>query len=161
MKLFIFLVEIRKLLDQEEGSQGERYRLLRFYCDWAVHTSKDYITPEIKEVMEKVDKSIVYREGRFEYDPPIFFIYKEDLKKEMKDFLKKFKLPNKILIDDNWFGFVHLLNNVLIDQPINRPTKNIESFTFKPITTKEGAAWVIKFSDFRGTLRFRNELERG
>lgn len=159
-EIVYFMVELRKLLDWRNNRGGKEYRVLRFYCDWSVHTSKKRLTPEIKKVMEEIDKSITGNKDSPYDDLPIHFVYKEDLKDEIEGFLKELGLSNKILEENNWYGFVHLLNKVLIDQPIIKPTEHIEYFTFKPIKTKEGATWVVKFNDHRGIQGFANELIR-
>jgi hypothetical protein len=49
------LIEIRKILDRDSNM---KYPLLRFYCDWCVHTRKDKITPQIKLIMEQLYTNI-------------------------------------------------------------------------------------------------------
>src|SRR5205814_45622 len=45
-------VEVRKYLDQMEH-RGRGFALLRFYCDWIVHTSKDRHVQHIAPIMEE------------------------------------------------------------------------------------------------------------
>jgi len=54
------MVELRKLLDREKEDRkntNEKYfPLIRFYCDWTVHTSKKYKTEAISGVMNKINE---------------------------------------------------------------------------------------------------------
>lgn len=132
-KVLYLLVEFRKLLDRyNDGS----FPLLRFYCDWSVHTAKDRITPTIKAIMEQV---FMHRhpedlEGILLYRNFVLadFSKLENLKEEMETFLLKYGFDISVLEDKNWPDFTHQLVNILADQPINRPCPGIESFRFKP-----------------------------
>ena len=48
------LVEIRKVLDRENN---HKYPILRFYCNWSVHTDKDS-TKEMEAVMKDIYQDI-------------------------------------------------------------------------------------------------------
>jgi len=53
------MVQIRKLLDHDQDHwQHGSFTLLRFYCDWTVHTKKDLITDSIKSVLGDVFKDV-------------------------------------------------------------------------------------------------------
>ena len=67
------LIEIRKILDHENNN---KYPILRFYSDWAVHTEKDKITKEIKKVMPELAQDKVKK-----------FIEKHKIKKEDAEIL--------------------------------------------------------------------------
>ena len=51
------MVEIRKILDHKRTTgQSEDFSLLRFYCDWTVHTEKTKITDNMKKIMDEIFK---------------------------------------------------------------------------------------------------------
>jgi len=155
-----FLVEIRKFLDRlkENNQSKELYSLLRFYCDWIVHTSKIKITPEIKDVMEKIDKFIPKDKKKYPLlasvnQPDIGFVYMDKLRMELEIFLRDYKLPKSLVLDeDKWSLFIQTLTKVLVDQPILNPIENIESFYFE-ISMPSTVIWTIKFKDERGDWR--------
>jgi len=127
------MVEIRKILDLAYDKKAD-FVLLRFYCDWTVHTAKDQHLENIKPVIDKMYKNIKLQiEGHLgsTKSPVTDFIYLEELKKEMIEFLSKESLPNDwCQTKELWVEFTKLLLNVLIDQPINNPTDDVSSFTF-------------------------------
>ncbi len=49
-----FMVEVRKILDHDRKAGAGAFPLLRFYCDWMVHTEKTLITPEMKKVVSDI-----------------------------------------------------------------------------------------------------------
>ena len=126
------LVEIRKILDQENCKD---FPLLRFYCNWTVHTDK-YISPEMKIVIEEM-----YRDIKEQIENPALtkqdsapnrFAYMKNLKVEMKRFLEERGINASIIEDNNWIEFIGLLVKVLEDQPIKTPTDDTTLFSFIP-----------------------------
>ena len=130
------LVEIRKVLDRENN---RKYPILRFYCNWSVHTDKDS-TKEMEEVMNDIYKDIEKQiastalVGMGEKTKVIGFMYMEDLQAEMLKFLQEYELPISITEKSNWLEFVKLLVKILVDQPINTPSADIKQFAFLPAT---------------------------
>jgi len=124
------MIEIRKALDYDNNS---KYRLLRFYCDWVVHAEKDYITEDIRHIL-----NIVYEEiSRIKKDKAsqaiaiMNFFSMQELRNEIKEFLKEYDLPNNLTKDEvSWSDFWILLAGILKDQPINNPTDDIELFSY-------------------------------
>lgn len=156
------MVEIRKLLDRiRESGNNNPYPWLRFYCDWTLHTSKNKITPEMEEIMKKVDEFIPKEKTRYPAiastnQPDIRFVYMDQLREEMKNFLTDFDLPKNIVTEEEkWISFVSLLVQVLVNQPIINPTENIESFHFEP-SNFGSVIWGIQFKDERGYWRSAN-----
>jgi len=126
------LVETRKMLDRDNS---RKYPILRFYCNWCVHTDKDS-TAEMESIMKGIYRDIVteiqnpaLKNGKVKI---IGFMYMEDLQVEMENFLKEYQLPNPLVSKENWLALVSLLVKILADQPINNPCPEIKSFSFLP-----------------------------
>ncbi|MBU0998740.1 hypothetical protein KKG24_00305 [Patescibacteria group bacterium] len=128
------LVEIRKVLDRENN---HKYPILRFYCNWSVHTDKDS-TQEMeaimKDIYQDIEKQIANPAlvGIGGKTKVIGFMYMEDLQAEMTKFLKEYKLPISLTGKNNWLEFVKLLVKILADQPIKTPCTDIKQFAFLP-----------------------------
>lgn len=169
------MVEIRKILDREKSSERkvqDPYQLLRFYCDWVVHTEKDGITPEIEQIMIKIYNELLEHEskGFLSYgkiSSNTDFVYMGELKLQMELFFKEMGLNLKLVRNENWTPFVALLVGVLVDQPINfvkynkrnekkgiLPLHNIKSFAFET-SNPNAAIWRITFLD-ESTQAFGN-----
>lgn len=142
------MVEFRKLLDHESDHRNNgSFTLLRFYCDWSMHTDKEYITKSMKTVIDEIyldiKKQILNPSLKRDKSPIIKFLYMDSLKSEMKIFLKKFKI-NNVIIEEGWINFVQNLVKILENQPIKNPNNNISLFSFLPAA--EGCVYgTIKF----------------
>lgn len=130
------MVEIRKILDHEKNHrQTGDFSLLRFYCDWTVHTEKTKITDNMRSIMEAV-----FKDAKSHIEAPVMrksmsevmqFAYMNKLKDQMRAFLEQRGL-SMTLIGAGWLPFVQLLVKVLENQPINNPTDNVAAFSFVP-----------------------------
>ncbi|MEK6880277.1 MAG: hypothetical protein AABY22_11740 [Nanoarchaeota archaeon] len=133
-EIVYLMVEIRKVLDHVYYKKD--FKLLRFYCDWIVHTTKkrnlENIEPIISSMYQTIKTEIENPHSILIGKSPVAdFVYLEELKKEMIDFFTKESLPfHWCELKEKWVEFVKLLVNVLIDQPIINPTKDVSSFTF-------------------------------
>lgn len=133
-QVLYLLVEIRKILDREND---KGYPILRFYCNWSVHTNKDstqemeFIMRDIYQDIEKqiINPALINMGGKIKI---ISFMYMDDLQTEMKLFLQKYYLPILFTESKNWLEFVSLLVKILVDQPINNPCADIKQFAFIP-----------------------------
>ena len=128
------LIEIRKILDHENNN---KYPILRFYSDWAVHTEKDKITKEIKKVMEDIYKEIItHIENKAQgtkNQKIIGFADFKELRVEVDTFLKDHSLPGNLVIEkEGWPIFKGFLAKVLEDQPINDPCIGIQKYSLVP-----------------------------
>ena len=126
------LVEIRKVLDRENN---HKYPILRFYCNWSVHTDKDS-TQEMEAIMKDI-----YRDVEKQIANPalvgmggktkvIGFLYMEYVQAEIEKFLQEYQLPISLTEKSNWLEFVKLLVKILADQPTNTPRADIKQFAF-------------------------------
>jgi len=130
------MVEIRKILDHEKDHrQTGDFSLLRFYCDWTVHTEKTRITDNMRAVM-----GILYKDAKSHIEAPALreamspvmqFAYMDKLKDQITRFLKDRGLSSS-LVNDGWISFIGVLVRVLENQPINDPTEDIAVFSFIP-----------------------------
>lgn len=131
------LVEMRKMLDRTEGSIG-RFQILRFYCDWALHTEKSRRIDVIASIVQGIEDTIMrghkFSSGLFlpSGDAHVKFIYKEELQKNMNDFFLEYGFPVSIFDKEKWEKFVFTLIQVLIDQPIILDGEQIVSMCFRP-----------------------------
>jgi len=147
------LVQIRKLLDYDRDHwQRGSFTLLRFYCDWIVHTEKTRITESIKSIMDKVygdvKRQIENPAMTKAMSPVMRFAYMEDLRNEMSEYLKERSVDISNIEGGNWISFVGLLVKVLENQPIYKPNDDIALFTFIPATER----------CVRGTIYFTNPI---
>ena len=134
------LVEIRKVL---EGENDPNYHLLKFYCDWSVHTKKSHITDAIKKQMEEIYKEIQMRDKIIDNlktdivpaENRLDFSHMGKLKEEMKRFFNDYNIPDPfpLLNDANWDFFVNTFTKILVDQKIENPCDGIEYFKFLPV----------------------------
>ena len=130
------MVEIRKILDHEKDHrQKGDFSLLRFYCDWTVHTEKTRITDDMRSIMD-----VVYKDAKSHIEAPAMrkamspvmkFAYMDKLKDQITSFLGQRGL-DMALVGNGWLPFVQLLVRVLENQPINNPTDDIALFSFVP-----------------------------
>ena len=134
-QIVYLLVEIRKVLDQENN---RKYPILRFYCNWSVHTEKDP-TDEIRAIMNDIYRDVVAQIQKPALASSkmkiVGFMYMEDLQKEIGKFLQEYNLPISLTSNQsNWLALVKLLVKVLSDQPIKNPCADIKKFAFLPAT---------------------------
>lgn len=130
------MVEIRKILDHErDHRKNGEFSLLRFYCDWTVHTEKTGITDNMRSIMETVFQDAISQievpAMRQAMSPVMQFAYMDKLKEQMASFLTQRGL-NMELVNNGWLSFVQLLVRVLTNQPINNPTDDVVLFSFTP-----------------------------
>lgn len=128
-----FLVEIRKLLHHEQLE--DKYPILQFYCDWSVHTDKDFtnaIKSTIVDIYEDVVSRIKTGDAHSGRPKIIGFIYMEDLQADVASFLVEHGLGSSLVDTDNWLALVTVLVKVLVDQPINNPSTGVRSLAFLP-----------------------------
>lgn len=147
------MVEIRKILDyrKDHWRNGE-FTLLRFYCDWMVHTEKEAITDSMRDVMtgifngvkSQIEEKIMIK-GEYEVSPVMKFAYMEELRIEVKRFLEAEDI-NLELVDDGWVPFVQNFVKVLENQSVINPTEDIAVFSFLP-AAQGCVRGIIKFKE--------------
>jgi len=130
------LVEIRKILDHAYDKKTD-YALLRFYCDWIVHTEKtrslEHIAPLVQKVYVGIKTQIEQGPYSLSERPPIVeFIYMDSLKEEMISLFEKEGLPKDLFEKDAWNNFVAAVVQVLVDQPILNPVPEVPCIVLTP-----------------------------
>lgn len=129
-----FMVEARKVIDQQKLNLP----ILKFYADWCVHSSKDRITPEIKEMSEQMYAGAVARindpNSPVDHAAPVSdFVYMVNLRREVGSFLAQYGLPEGLIqTKEEWIQFVSILAKVLENQPIVEPCDDVQEILFEP-----------------------------
>jgi hypothetical protein len=142
------LVEIRKILEHDNETG---YKLLRFFCDWTVHTKKDRKMEGIVEIVNKIDSlvSSVDKITSEQNEQILKFLEMNELRKELSQFLISYSLPNNLCEDDhNWSTFVDTLAQVLSGQPILNPIETIKSIEIN--SNSVGSSITVDFGEGRG-----------
>src|ERR1700722_17623333 len=90
-QVIYFLVETQKLLDRDSN---KKYRLMKFYRDWSVHTNKDRITPEIRRIIGDIYQELLRGSPSHAISGKAdAFIGMDELGNEIALFLKEYNLP--------------------------------------------------------------------
>jgi hypothetical protein len=147
------LVEVRKLLEQQEAKQ--QYEYLTFYCDWAVHAR--LTGPVAQEILARFDAANVQLKQQIalrELPEPL----RTDLDRiskmkffenEMDGFLGANGLPNiESTRVDGWIHFLHLYGKIVEDCPLLMTATN-QTATIKNVTLK------LDFAEREGEMWFK------
>lgn len=143
------LIEIRKIMEHDNES---RYKLLRFFCDWTVHTKKDRQMEGIIGIVKKIDElvSSVDKITTEQNEQILKFFEMKELRDEFSQFLLNHSLSNILCtVDNNWSTFVDILTQVLSNQPIMNPIKTVKSIEI--ISNSLGSQITIDFGEGRGS----------
>ena len=100
------LSRIRKLIEIEDSK--EKYKVLKFYCDWSLHS----IIENTKPVEDILDEFISDEESR------VNFLYFKRFVDEFGKFAEEHNLTSEIFEHKKLDRFLELLAEVLSDTPI-------------------------------------------
>jgi hypothetical protein len=101
------LSRIRKILEIDE--KKEKYKVLNFYCNWALHAKIDD-TGSIKEILLNLERDIKAH---------IDFVTHQPFKKELIKFIKEYSLSTKIFSDSVVLrNFSYILQKIYSDTPL-------------------------------------------
>lgn len=100
------LSRIRKLIEIKNLQQ--KYKVLKFYCDWALHSVISYTKP----VEDILDEFISDRESR------VNFLYFKHFVDEFGEFAGEHNITSSIFKHKKLDRFLELLAEVLSDTPI-------------------------------------------
>lgn len=143
------LIQIRKILEHDQDSN---FKVLRFFCDWSVHTQKDRQMAGIIDIANKIDQlvSTVDKITTEQHEQILKFFEMSELRDELSKFFTRHSLPLALCEeDDNWSSFVDILAMVLSNQPINNPIETIKSIEI--IANSNGSQITIDFGEGRGS----------
>lgn len=116
-------VQVRKLLDHARNSNAiDKYKHLRFYCDWLVHINKDKIDESTLEILRGFEAGMKEMIGNRDYDAPgpINFAYFESVQAEVLEFLGTQDVEFKPFLEEKvWINIIASLVKALENQPIN------------------------------------------
>lgn len=144
------MVEIRKILDYEQDHWKKgAFTLLRFYCDWTVHTEKTRITDSMQTIMDQIFQDVkaqIEQPASAQAMSPVMqFAYMDKLKDEMQRFLEDHDM-DVVLVGDGWLPFIQYLVKVLENQPIKNLKGDIVLFSFIPAADR-CVRGIIKFKE--------------
>lgn len=143
------LVEIRKILEHDNERE---YKLLKFFCDWTVHTKKDRSMGGIVNIVSEIDRlvSSVDKITTEQNEQILKFLEMKELRRELSQFFPSRFLPDNLTEDDlTWSTFVDTLAQVLSGQPILKPIKTIKSIEI--VSNSYGSSISIDFGEGRGS----------
>jgi hypothetical protein len=159
--LFV-LIKIRKLL--ETRTTGPKSPTLKFFCDWALHTSLDRggalnIIMQFDKVMEP------YLAGDMDaFNASIEkhindLLTAERFRNELQRFLSFHGLPYRLTSEQSsWQDFVDKYLSSVADSPLEikpLPVKYVQSVTITNIMETEGKlSWAVKLFDFPNPIYF-------
>lgn len=114
------LSRIRKLLEIDKNRTD--FKILNFYCNWALHSQIDD-TDSISKILEEPGKAVF----------SLMHLY-PDFDKEFKEFLSQHNLTTKIFSNKlTHTKFHHLLSEIYSDTPIIIKTTRKKRVTFTKI----------------------------
>lgn len=153
------MVEVRKLLDRLPDS-GTSYDLIRFYCDWTLHTDKkrnmQHIGEHIRSIYNSAKEHITSGNPMYKNDALREFYTMRKLREEMPLLFTEQEIETSLVNSDaSWKEFWKLLTKVLTDQPIINPIPEVSLFVFEP--AHEGA--LIPYLEFSNPILGANKQQ--
>jgi len=138
-----YFVELRKLL--ERSSTCKKFRIIKFYSDWVVHTKKDRVKG-IRDILEEI------KENKLK---DVEFAIAERLKEELHEFSLENGIGNVTSDKFLWNKLLLGLIRVLAEQPIeirgSLKPGDVKSFCYSEIDTKYRLIiWRLEYIDVYG-----------
>jgi len=123
------MVEIRKLIEKEK-QVGDKWKNLKYWCDWIVHTHLDQ--KFAKETLMAMESYIIKNPAnKFHHsDFNHAFVSLEGLRWEFYEFLKSNDLPMEIVNIPPWEDFSKFLVESLRDCPLEKKSGLVRKFFF-------------------------------
>jgi hypothetical protein len=152
------IAELRKILDRMNDN---RYPVLRFYCDWGLHTEKSrnlsHIAPQIKLMYDSIEEQIKAAPALYRNDIIRKFYSMEVLRDEIKKLFTELGIPTSLVDNEStWKAFWKLFAKVLTDQPIFNPIPEVKQVVFEPSHPDA----LIIFVEFVNPIKQRNQQEQ-
>jgi len=142
-----FMIEARKVMEHDGSSK--RYPLLKFYADWAAHSKKDRISPEIKQMAKDLYAyavRVINSPHRIveEKSKALEFAYMESLSVEVFNFLANEGITSDLASrKEAWINFASLLVKVLEGQPIKNPSESVAMIMFEEANLRCTALTIV------------------
>jgi hypothetical protein len=122
MEVVYFFVELRKIMDHRGKVFSKKYKNVRFYCDWVVHTDKKYNLNDLKSAFDELYagcKICIEQSNSRALGLVKNFLYFEYLQESLFLMFRELNLDLFILTDnDCWLSFAVKLAQILHEQPI-------------------------------------------
>jgi len=166
-KTLYLLAEIRKILelDKKKILELDKKKItLIIYCDWALHTVlnfKDTIARFSNKLENNIDYKIDIKEiaGNLKSSQSNFFKLNE-LKKELREFLKKNNLPCELVNNSNrWFKFIELLLEILKECTVIFKEGEIDKLTIGR-DEKGNNYYGVKLRNSRDVIKIKLKIKR-
>jgi len=132
------MVQIRKILGYKRNKTSD-FEILKFYADWCVHTTKDYITKEMKNILKNLNEEINWNiQNKTTVEKSKYkilldeFINMKSLKENIKSLFSAEKIEDDILNKMNWDVFINALMKILQNQPLKNKGEDIRLLRFSP-----------------------------
>lgn len=150
------LVRIRKLIEQESNTND--YGLLKFYCDWILHSKLKGTMAQ--EILEGFNEAHIQLSGNIklsDLEPPSLRLKVDNiskmsgLKEELSNFFSIHKIKDNLTKDSkSWLNFILEYCKVVSDCPLEinphiSPSSNIKSVIVKVEVSKKKVANQLYF----------------
>jgi hypothetical protein len=107
------LVYLRRHLEREDLKNN--YKIVLFYCDWALHYEKTQNIEHIEDIIQKIQADLFWNSKSNETER---FLEMEHFKKEMSKLLSDLDLMNITQNENKWFNFRNNLIRILASCPL-------------------------------------------
>jgi hypothetical protein len=111
-----FITEVRKLL---EITNSKSFPFLKFFCDWALHSSIDRSNIPLK-IFKKITNTIIYGPNNvLQWVRPLESITFVEFRKDLGKFLKEHNLPTELTRKNRtWRQFLEGYIFLIVDSPL-------------------------------------------
>jgi hypothetical protein len=122
------LVLLRKHLERHQIKDS--YKVVNFYCDWALHFEKTRNIHHIEEIIEKIQADLFWNSETNETDR---FLEMKHLRNEMKRLLSDLDLTDFTQNNNKWFNFRNNLIRILASCPLKVENKYYFELTYEEL----------------------------
>ena len=123
-----FLVFLRKYLERRH--KKDFYKIVFFYCDWALHYEKTQNIDHIEDIIQQIEADLFWNSKSNETEK---FLEMKHLRKEMSKLLSELCLSDFTQNENKWFNFRNNLIRVLASCPLKVKRKHCFELTYREI----------------------------
>ena len=170
---------VRKLIERDGSPHGTSFAL-KMYCHWALHLNLD--SPRTtQEFLDSVDKFVLKNvfpgnsptwpagyedDGTFSFMDEHYlfreFVYLDNLRRDLKNFLSKYGLPVTLCDDDGtWFAFVAAYASVIEDGQLAIKGKANALKAISKVVFKKGGRPLIASPQMQFVIEWNVHFEDG